>query len=53
MVNPAGTEKACFVCGESFEPVDLEPSPSGSGKLVCAGCAEDIQNDLDEDFNEE
>ncbi len=39
--------KSCWVCGEIFEDLDLEPSPSGSGKQVCAGCAEDIQMDLD------
>lgn len=38
----------CIVCGELFEELDLEPSPSGSGKQVCASCAEDIQADLDQ-----
>lgn len=39
--------KSCVVCGELFDELDLEPSPSGSGKMVCASCAEDIQDDLD------
>ncbi len=38
----------CTVCGEIFDEVELEPSPSGSGKLVCCGCADEIELDLEQ-----
>ena len=44
--------ESCWVCGEVHEEIELQPSPSGSGKMVCPQCAEDIRRDL-EGFNEE
>lgn len=43
----------CWVCGELFDELDLEQSPSGIAKLVCADCAEAIQGDLDLMYQEE
>lgn len=39
-------DNPCFICGELFDELDLEPSPSGSGKKLCAGCWQDVDDDL-------
>lgn len=38
--------KSCTICGELREELELEKSPSGSGKLLCAECAGEVELDL-------